>query len=60
MAFLLWEFPITMIAENCMKMKEFGPRGGVPAPPLDQPMMYIYWSFFPQIVFHLFTCFKAN
>ena len=35
MAFLLWEFPITMIAENCMKMKEFWPRaseGGVPAP----------------------------
>ena len=26
-------------AENCMKMKEFGPRGGASlAPPLDPPM----------------------
>ena len=33
--------------------------GGRPCPP-DQPMMYIYWSFLPQIVFYLFTCFKAN
>ena len=31
--------------ENCMKMKEFGPRGGGAslAPPLDLPMVY-----FPQ------------
>ena len=27
------------IPENCMKMKEFGPRGGgVPGAPLDPPM----------------------
>ena len=29
-------------AENCMKMKEFGPRGGgarVPGAPLDPPML---------------------
>ena len=24
--------------ENCMKMKEFGPRGGVPGAPLNPPM----------------------
>ena len=32
-----------IFAENCMKMKEFGPPGGarVPgAPPLDPPMMW--------------------
>ena len=27
-------------AENCMKMKEFGFPGGVPAPPLDPPIPF--------------------
>ena len=30
-----------IFAENCMKMKEFGPpRGGVPGPLLDPPMLW--------------------
>ena len=28
-------------AENCMKMKEFGPQGGVPGAPLDPPMLTV-------------------
>ena len=32
-------FIFQIFAENCMKMKEFGPRGGASlAPPLDPPM----------------------
>ena len=36
-----------IFAENCMKMKEFGPRGGSAplAPPLDRPMRKS-WFFF--------------
>ena len=31
-----------MFAENCMKMKEFGPPGGrVPGAPLDPPMVTV-------------------
>ena len=32
-----------LFAENCMKMKEFGPKGGASlAPPLDPPMKTYY------------------
>ena len=36
-------FPI-FFAENCIKMKEFGPPGGRAslAPPLDSPIVYVY------------------
>ena len=38
-----WVCLFIIFAENCMKMKEFGPPGGarVPgAPPLDPPMVW--------------------
>ena len=37
-----------IFAENCMKMKEFGPPGGSTrpwCPPLDPPMLFIYIFF---------------
>ena len=30
--------------ENCMKLKEFGPQGVVPVPPLDPPMQATFIS----------------
>ena len=35
-----------ILAENCMKMKEFGQRGGVPGTPLYSPMLSgCFWFF---------------
>ena len=31
-----------LFAENCMKMKEFGPQGGFPDNPLDPPLITLY------------------
>ena len=41
-------------AENCMKMKEFGPRGRPWCPPLDLPIVCTERKrlFFVQIVFN--------
>ena len=40
-----------IFAENCMKMKDFGPLGGHMslASPLDPPMIFMYWQFFTNL-----------
>ena len=43
------------LSENCMKMKEFGPRvGRVPGVPLDPPMGSVSPIFCPFFHFHTF------
>ena len=44
-----------LFAENCMKMKEFGPRGASLVPPLDPPMQNALWTFAVSLRYLLFS-----
>ena len=47
-----------IFAENCMKMKEFGPRGGRAslAPPLDPPMCLVLMTEMDLFTLASFDC----